>query len=148
MLADFIVETRWATLPEAVRAQSRMCLMDNLAANLSGTLARVSDIAAGYASGQSPGTGRATILLKGEKATPAMAAFANGCAANALDSDDGVRYAYGHAGAQIFPTALALAESLDLSGSRMLAAMVVAVNFLVDWNLSRSQRDISDELVK
>jgi 2-methylcitrate dehydratase PrpD len=53
------------------------------------------------------------------------AAFANGWAANAFDSDDGVRYAYGHAGAQIFPAALAVAESRGLSGKRMLAAMVV-----------------------
>jgi 2-methylcitrate dehydratase PrpD len=53
------------------------------------------------------------------------AAFANGWAANGFDSDDGLRYAYGHGGAQIFPAALAVAESCGLSGKRMLAAMVV-----------------------
>ena len=26
--------------------------------------------------------------------------------------------------------------------------VTLSINFLVDWNLSRSQRDISDELVK
>ena len=61
--ADFIVATHREPLPDAVRTQSRVCLMEDLAANLSGTLERGSDIA----SGQSPGSGRATILLKGKK---------------------------------------------------------------------------------
>jgi len=55
----------------------------------------------------------------------AGAAFANGCAANGIDTDDGARYAYGHAGARIFPTALALAEARELNGKRLLSALVV-----------------------
>ena len=56
----------------------------------------------------SPGRG-----LHGLRASMAGAAFANGNAANGLDLDDSARYAYGHAGAQIFPAALAVAEALD-----------------------------------
>jgi 2-methylcitrate dehydratase PrpD len=55
----------------------------------------------------------------------AGAAFANANAANSLDLDDSARYAYGHAGAQIFPTALAVGEALDRTGAEMLTAMVV-----------------------
>ena len=51
-LAEFIVGATWESLPEAVRERSRMCLMDNLSATLSGGLARVSRIAADYAAGQ------------------------------------------------------------------------------------------------
>jgi 2-methylcitrate dehydratase PrpD len=98
--------------------------MDSLGATLSGRLARVSRIAADFASGQKSAK-RSTILLSGKKVAPALAAFANASAANALDTDDGLQYAYGHAGAQIFTTALALTEALDLDGSRMLAAMAV-----------------------
>jgi 2-methylcitrate dehydratase PrpD len=101
-----------------------MCLIDNLGATLVGTLTQVSCIGAEYAAASWAGD-EATILLHGQKASAAGAAFANGCAANGIDIDDSARYAYGHAGAQIFPTVLALAEALDLSGSEMMCAMVV-----------------------
>jgi len=64
-------------------------------------------------------------LLQDRRATSAGAAFANACAANGLDCDDGGRYTRGHQGAQVFPTALAISEKLGLSGSAMLAAVVV-----------------------
>ncbi len=158
-LADFIVSIRWESLPKAVQDQSRLCLMDNLSATLSGTLARVSQISGQYAalsrqaiySGNGASTGddasfqvetstsyggndqsdlaqspnEATVLQNGKQTTPAMAAFANASAANALDSDDGLRYAYGHAGAQVFPVALALCEARNLGGADLLTAMVV-----------------------
>jgi 2-methylcitrate dehydratase PrpD len=53
------------------------------------------------------------------------AAFANAAAANALDVDDSARYAYGHAGVQVFAAALAVAEARGLSGAQMLTGMVV-----------------------
>jgi len=123
-IADFVTCIRWTDLPEPVRVKIRMSLMDSLGAALSGQLARVSGIAAEFVSNQESGR-RSTILLNGERAAPALAAFANASAANALDTDDGLQYAYGHAGAQIFPTALALTEALNMDGSRMLAAMAV-----------------------
>jgi 2-methylcitrate dehydratase PrpD len=124
LAARFIQETRWAGLPPAVQQKARMCLMDNVGATLAGTLTRVSQIAADYAAVAWPGD-QATILLHGQRSTPAGAAFANGWAANGVDVDDGVQYAYGHAGAQIFPVSLAIGEALDLSGARLLAATVV-----------------------
>ena len=79
---------------------------------------------------ESWGGDEATILahdagrgLYGFRASAAGAAFANGNAANGLDLDDSARYAYGHAGAQIFPTALAVGEALDRSGAEILAAI-------------------------
>lgn len=123
-IASFIVETRWEGLPEPVRDQARLCVTDDLAAALSGTLTRVSQITAAYAARAWAGD-EASILLRGRRANVVGAAFANAWAANGLDSDDGLRYAYGHGGAQIFPTALAVAEAQGLNGRRMLAAMVV-----------------------
>ena len=123
-VADFIVQTRWGTLPEVVQDQVRRCVVDNLAAALAGTMTRMSDIASDYAAETWPGD-EATILLRGQRASAVGAAFANAWAANGLDIDDGLRYAYGHGGAQIVPTALALAESQNLGGKRMMAAVVV-----------------------
>ena len=123
-VGSFIVETRWDGLPKAVRNQARLCMVDDLGAALSGTLTRASRITGAYAAETWPGD-EATILLRGRRAGVVGAAFANAWAANAFDSDDGLRYAYGHGGAQIFPTALAAAESRGLDGGRMLVAMVV-----------------------
>ena len=124
LAAQFIAETDWDKLPPAVREKARMCLIDNLGATLAGTATRVSRICADYAQTTWPADS-ATILLHGKRAAPVGAAFANAAAANGIDSDDSVRYAWGHGGAQIFPAALALAEALDLGGRRLLAAMVV-----------------------
>lgn len=98
--------------------------MDNLSATISGTETAVSSIAADFAVHCLRGD-ESTILVHDVKSSPQGAAFANGCAANGLDTDDGARYAYGHAGAQLFPTALALTESESHEGKEMLTAMVV-----------------------
>ena len=124
LAARFIAETSWDDLPEAVRNKVRMCLMDVLSAAISGARTEVSRIAADFASSCMPGN-EATILVHGKRSTIPGAAFANGCAANGLDTDDGARYAYGHAGAQIFPTALAVAEARNLSGSDLLTGLVI-----------------------
>ena len=63
--------------------------------------------------------------MHAKRASAIGAAFANGCAANGIDVDDSARYAYGHAGAQIFSTALAVAEARHLSGAQLLTGMVV-----------------------
>ena len=122
-VADFVATTCWDGLPEPVQRKARMCLLDNLGVTLAGTLTPVSRIAAAHAAESWRGE-EATILLHGRRASPAGAAFANAWTANALDIDDGARYAFGHAGAQVFPTALAMAESRGLGGARLLTALV------------------------
>ncbi len=124
LTARFIAKTRWQDLPAAVKEKARMCLIDNLGAALAGTLTRVSRICADYARATWP-LNQATILLHGKKSSVVGAAFANAAAANGIDSDDGLQYAYGHGGAQIFPVALSVGEAFDLSGERLLAGMVV-----------------------
>jgi 2-methylcitrate dehydratase PrpD len=124
LAAQFIADTRWDDLPQAVQHKVKMCLVDIVAAIVGGVLTPVSDIAAAYAPVAWQGD-EATILLHDRRATAAGAAFANACAANGLDCDDGGNYTRGHQGAQVFPTSLALSEKLGLSGSAMLAAVVV-----------------------
>jgi len=124
LAAQFIRDTRWSGLADAVQHKVKMCLVDIVAAIVGGVLMPISDIAATYAQVAWPGD-EATILLHDTRATAAGAAFANACAANGLDCDDGGVYTRGHQGAQVFPTALALSEKLRLGGEAMLAAVVV-----------------------
>ena len=124
LAAQFIADTRWDGLPDVVRHKAKMCLVDIIAAIVAGVATPVSGIAAAYAPVVWPGDD-ATVLLHGTRAGAAGAAFANACAANALDCDDGGAHTLGHPGAQVFPTALALSEKLRLGGDAMLAAVVV-----------------------
>jgi len=124
LAAQFIATVTWQSLHHAVQEKALMCLVDNLGAMLAGTLTRISQIGAEYAAITWPGD-QATIVLHAKHASAIGAAFANGCAANAIDIDDSARYAYGHAGAQIFTTALAVAEAHGLSGAQLLTGMVV-----------------------
>ena len=124
LAARFVSNTRWDMLPGPVRRKIRMCLVDDVGATLAGTLTRVSKITAEHAAEVWRGDS-ATILLHGLRSNAVGAAFANAWTANAIDIDDGAQYAYGHAGAQIFPAALAVAEECGLSGAQMLTGMVV-----------------------
>jgi len=128
LVAEFIAGIGWGELPPVVRRKAQMALLDTLGATLAGTMTPVSRVAAGYAVETWPGT-EATILRGGRRASlrslAVGAAFANGYAANGIDIDDCARYTKGHPGAQIFPTALALAESLGLGGAEMLTGLVV-----------------------
>jgi 2-methylcitrate dehydratase PrpD len=107
-----------------VQRKARLALLDILGATLAGTLTPISRITTDYAVETWPGD-EATILLHGQRASAIGAAFANGYAANGIDIDDCALYTKGHPGAQLFPTALALAEKLGLGGSQMMTALVI-----------------------
>lgn len=124
VVARFVTGLTWDKLPAPVQLKLRMILLDILGAAVAGTLAPVSRITAGYAADTWPGE-QATLLLQGRRASAIGAAFANAYAANGLDIDDCGLYTKGHPGAQIFPTALALAEAQGASGAAMLTAMAV-----------------------
>lgn len=68
---------------------------------------------------------QASVIGSDLKTDVLSAAFINGVAAHVLELDDGHRGAQIHLGAVIFPTALAISESHDLSGKEFLEAVVV-----------------------
>ena len=86
--------------------------------------APVSAIAADYAGLAWP-SGLSTVLATGQRRTAIAAAFANAVASNGTDIDDFGMYTWGHPGAQVVPTALALGEELGVSGAQLIAAVVV-----------------------
>jgi len=123
-VTDFITNTSWTDLPPAIQTKSVSCLLDSLGATLVGAKTRVAQIADTYAREHLKGDA-ATILGSGAKVSAMGAAFANAVAANGTDIDDCGIHTGGHPGAQVFPTALALAEELHLSGRELLTATVI-----------------------
>ncbi len=123
LAAAFIRSLSWEELPREVREKARICLLDDLGAVLAGTAAPVSALTARYAAERLPGE-EAAILLQDLRASAAGAAMANAYAGNALDIDDGSAYTRGHPGAQVFPTALGLAEKTGAGGRALMEALV------------------------
>ena len=68
---------------------------------------------------------KASIINSDVKTNILNAAFINSIAAHALDLDDGHRLAQIHLGSIIFPTALAISESYDLTGIEFLESVLV-----------------------
>lgn len=130
IVAQFIREVTWETLPDGVRQRARLCLLDNLGAVLGGTLTPVSGIAADYAARTWQGD-EATILHCSRRAQAAGAAFANACAGNGLDIDDDAIFTRGHPGAQLLPVVLAVSEKVGAGGKALLEAMVVGYEMAI-----------------
>jgi 2-methylcitrate dehydratase PrpD len=122
--ASFITGLTWEDLPRDVTARAVMCVIDTMGAMLAGRLARSAWIAAETAAAWWPSP-HAHLIADGGRAGAAGAAFANAVAANAVDIDDVGIYTWGHPGAQVVPTALALAEHEHLSGRDLLLAVVI-----------------------
>jgi 2-methylcitrate dehydratase PrpD len=122
--ADFITELTWEQLPREVIDRAVMCLIDTLAAMLAGRASTSARVADDLARAWWP-AGTATSIVSGSPLATGGAAFANAVAANAVDIDDCGIYTWGHPGAQVVPTALALAEELRLSGRGLITAIVV-----------------------
>ena len=120
LAAQLIRNTHSEGLSEAVQHKLKICLVDIIAAVVGGVLTPTSDITAAYATEAWQGD-EATILLHDKRTRATGAAFANAYAANGLDCDDGDDLTLGHPGAQVFPTALAVGESLGCSGAEILA---------------------------
>jgi len=124
IVADFISNTKYQSLPSAVQYQAKRCLLDILGATLAGSTTPVGRIITHFAAEQYKSS-EATILMADAKASIVGATLANAFAANALDIDEGYRLIKGHPGANIFPAALAIAEKQGKSGEELLEAFIV-----------------------
>jgi 2-methylcitrate dehydratase PrpD len=119
MLASFVAET--ADVPAAAVEPAKNLILDTIGVALAAAGRSIGQIINRHVL-EAPGTpATATVLGSGLKASPEMAALANGTLANALDFDDG-----SHLSTHILPAALAVAEHHRLSGQAVLDAFIVA----------------------
>lgn len=121
MLAAFVTETPAARVPQAAIEPAKNVILDTLGVALAAADRSVGRIIARHVSAAPGAPATATVLGCGIKASPEMAALANGTLANALDFDDG-----SHLSTHILPAALALAEHHGLAGKAVLDAFIVA----------------------
>ncbi len=123
-LSEFVASTRWEAIPDSVKRQAKLVLLDTLGVILAGAdggeVKHLSDLF-----GASGGSG-ATILARGWKTTdPKSAALLNAIAGRSIELCEGHRYVQMQGGVQIVPGVLAVAEGLQSSGPDILTALIL-----------------------
>ncbi|MDO9534927.1 MAG: MmgE/PrpD family protein [Bacillota bacterium] len=137
ILAKHIANTDYDHIPAGVVKIAKNCFLDALAVMLAaGTLGEGCKEFVHLAV-TSGGKNESTILGFDQKVPAAMAAFANGSMAHALDFEDAHDRAFVHPNAAAIPAALAVAESLgDVSGRDFLAAIILGSDLVCRLGLS------------
>ncbi|WP_019121678.1 MmgE/PrpD family protein [Brevibacillus massiliensis] len=122
-LADFIVRTRYADLPDEVAAFTKLCILDWLGSALAGTAAlpvRMIDELAKELGGSSQAT-----LVTGGVSSVTHAALVNGAASHVVELDDIHKASIIHAATVVIPAALAVAEWKRKSGKDLITAVAI-----------------------
>jgi 2-methylcitrate dehydratase PrpD len=118
-ICSFVVETRSADIPPAALESAKLLILDTIGITLAASSLPIGKIITQYVA-DANGRRVATVLGGGLKATPSMAALANGTMANTLDFDGGW-----HTTTHVVPSALAVVEHQKLSGHDLLDAFVI-----------------------
>jgi len=122
-LAQFCSKVSYESLPPETILMAKLCVLD-FVANVYGSL-ELEAVAGVISYIKSLGTqGRISVLGCDFKTDLHNAAFINGTTAEAIESQDGVRFGGNHPGTAVIPAALGVAEDLNLNGKRIIEAIV------------------------
>jgi 2-methylcitrate dehydratase PrpD len=122
-LAGLAAGTRFDALTPATVAAARAVTLDTIGAILAGSRLTENAWLADLAAARS-GSRTATLVGRGQKAEPMLAALANGTAGVSLEMDEGNRWGGGHPAIHVLPATLAVAEELGVDGRRFIEALV------------------------
>jgi 2-methylcitrate dehydratase PrpD len=143
-LAQFVAETRWDGIPDAVRDHAKLVVLDTLGVMLAG--AEQPEV--GHLRAQllaTAGTG-ATVLARGwPHSDPRTAALLNGIAARSLELCEGHRYVACQGAAQILPGVLAVGEWIQCSGREMLTAVILGYEVAVRLGAALTARALAHQ---
>lgn len=134
-IAEFVVNTKYAGIPENVIETGRKSILDGLGLALAGSVIKSGELSRTYIKSLGLQGGGATVIGSDMKAPPRFAAFANGVGIHSEDYDDtqlsvGPGRVYGmltHPTAPVLPAALALGETKGVSGRDLLLAYHLGV---------------------
>ncbi|MGE0417840.1 MAG: MmgE/PrpD family protein [Acetobacteraceae bacterium] len=133
-IAEFVAALRYEDLPDTVVRAACDIILDAVGCAMAAWVedkdkARIArDIAAMYPAPEK-GAGVIGATLRG--AQPAFAALGNGILINAADNDDTHKRALLHTGSVVVPVALALGQSMGLSGRDVILSVVAGYEVAV-----------------
>jgi 2-methylcitrate dehydratase PrpD len=126
-LAEFVAQSRWEDVPEAVRHEAKRSLVNFVGTALGGCRDEACSVMTDT-SLRFSGTREATLIGRSERADILTAAFLNAAAGNVFDFDDTHPGTIIHPTAPVAPALFALAESRPISGVDLLHAFVLGVD--------------------
>ncbi|MBL8381264.1 MAG: MmgE/PrpD family protein, partial [Burkholderiales bacterium] len=138
-LARFVGTTPADQVPQAVRERAKWLIADSLPVYATGMRAAPMQALAARQMGNAA-PGRAWVLGLGATCNSQDAAMLNGIAGAWLDFDEGNTLANGHPGAQVLPTALAMAQERAVSGAEFLATFALAYEVVARIGMATTPR--------
>ena len=123
----FILDLRYADIPESARHAGRRALLDTLGTAAAGSATAASRILRDHAVRyHSAGAAGARLLFDGRRAAPQGAALAGAGSIDAVDAHDGHRLTKGHAGVTVVPALLAFCDEMaPCAGGEFLTRLVL-----------------------
>jgi len=124
---NFLHNTEFQDVPEAVIAFARRCLLDLVGVMAAGSQTNLARIVSDHAASQF-GSDRplASIMFDGRRLSPAGAALANGMMIDSIDAHDGFKPVKGHIGCHVLPAIMAFNQATGSGdGKRFLTDLVV-----------------------
>jgi 2-methylcitrate dehydratase PrpD len=123
-LAQFVAQTQWEDVPQAVQRHAKLVMLDTLGVILAGS-ERPEVLQLRERLGGTAGAG-ATVFARGwPTQDPRTAALLNGIAGRSIELCEGLRFVSGQAAMQVLPGVLAVGEHAGAAGRDMLAAFVL-----------------------
>ncbi len=128
-IAEFATETIYGNIPQEAIKAAKNAFLDWIGVTIAGSREPGVNIISEYA--RSFGArSQVSVICKGFKTVPEIAALVNGTMGHALDYDDifpgSVHYNI-HPSTSVFPAVLALVEKQKLAGRELLAAYIVGM---------------------
>jgi 2-methylcitrate dehydratase PrpD len=123
-LAQFVADTKWADLPEAVQQHARLVLLDTLGVILAGSeQPEVQQLRERLCA--TGGSGATVLARAWPTCDTRTAALLNGIAGRSIELCEGHRYVSCQGAIQIVPTLLALGEAFNETLQETLLALVL-----------------------
>jgi len=122
-LADFISNLQYKKLTTDVVEKAKLCVLDSIGVAIAGSKSTETDIVLNVLKNQGYKQ-EATVWMRNFKLSSIQAAFVNGTMAHSLDYDDTNMDGSIHAGASVIPASLVIGEQLQMSGIKVLEAII------------------------
>ena len=124
VLANFAAQLKWSDIPDLVIRKTEDLLVDWFGSAVAGKNAKAVEIIAQFAQIMGPSSGQSEILLNRKLTSPYFAAMCNAAASHVVEQDDLHNSSVFHPATVIFSPALAVAQSLGVSGREFLVAVI------------------------